>query len=201
MANPLKKSLIYLGLADEELEYDDQSRTETPARAAQAEPSSRQQTAPSPAAAPAQAAPAQAAPVHKRDATSPVQPVSTPTANRAPVTPLRRTTSTKNVVPTEMAASSEMNEILTVHPREYKDAQSIAASFRDGIPVIINLSQMTESDARRLVDFASGLSQGLYGKIERVTNKVFLLSPAHIAVSGDAAEVESDIEASFFAQS
>ena len=94
-----------------------------------------------------------------------------------------------------------MNEILTVHPREYKDAQAIAESFRDGIPVIINLSQMTEADARRLVDFASGLSQGLFGKIERVTNKVFLLSPAHIAVSGEQAEVESDIEASFFAQS
>ncbi|WP_277959255.1 cell division protein SepF, partial [Frigoribacterium faeni] len=101
----------------------------------------------------------------------------------------------KNTVP------HDMNEILTVHPREYKDAQAIAESFRDGIPVIINLSQMTEADARRLVDFASGLSQGLYGKIERVTNKVFLLSPAHIAVSGDQAEVESDIEASFFAQS
>jgi len=100
-----------------------------------------------------------------------------------------------------MAVSTEMNEILTVHPREYKDAQAIAASFRDGIPVIINLSQMSEGDARRLVDFASGLSQGLYGKIERVTNKVFLLSPAHIAVSGEAAEVESDIEASFFTQS
>jgi len=94
-----------------------------------------------------------------------------------------------------------MNEILTVHPREYKDAQSIAESFRDGIPVIINLSQMTEGDARRMIDFASGLSLGLYGKIERVTNKVFLLSPAHIAVSGEPAEVESDIEANFFAQS
>ena len=88
------------------------------------------------------------------------------------MTPLRRPIDhPKNTVP------HDMNEILTVHPREYKDAQAIAESFRDGIPVIINLSQMTEADARRLVDFASGLSQGLYGKIERVTNKVFLLVP------------------------
>jgi cell division inhibitor SepF len=57
---------------------------------------------------------------------------------------------------------------------------------------------MSEPDARRLVDFASGLSQGLYGKIERVTNKVFLLSPAHVAVSGEPAIVENDLEASFF---
>ena len=78
--------------------------------------------------------------------------------------------------------------------------RSIAENFREGIPVIINLSQMSEQEARRLVDFASGLSQGLYGKIERVTSKVFLLSPAHVAVSGDQAEVESDVEASFFTQ-
>ena len=93
-----------------------------------------------------------------------------------------------------------MNEILTVHPRAYKDAKVIAENFREGIPVIINLSQMSEPEARRLVDFASGLSEGLYGKIERVTSKVFLLSPAHVAVSGDPGEVESDVDASFFAQ-
>ncbi|MCU1529222.1 MAG: cell division protein SepF [Frondihabitans sp.] len=190
MANPLKKSLIYLGLADEELEYDDESQD---ARGQQA-PVAVQQTAPQPTASASQAAP-QARSVQKHAPVSPVQAVATPAPNRAPVTPLRRPTSTK------IAAPTEMNEILTVHPREYKDAQSIAESFRDGIPVIINLSQMTESDARRLIDFASGLSQGLLGKIERVTNKVFLLSPSHIAVSGDRAEVESDIEASFFTQS
>ncbi len=78
-----------------------------------------------------------------------------------------------------------MNEILTVHPKQYRDAQVIAESFRDGIPpVIINLSQMSDADARRLIDFASGLSLGLYGRIERVTSKVFLLSPESIAVSG-----------------
>jgi cell division inhibitor SepF len=211
MANPLKKSLIYLGLADEELEYDDESRQHESRQHDSRQRESRQHDAADRGVAPVAAqatAPQPAAAAHaphkahspKQAPVSPVQPVPAPAATRAPVTPLRRTT-TKNSAPTEMAASTEMNEILTVHPREYKDAQSIAASFRDGIPVIINLSQMSEGDARRLVDFASGLSQGLYGKIERVTNKVFLLSPAHIAVSGDAAEVESDIEASFFTQS
>jgi cell division inhibitor SepF len=91
-----------------------------------------------------------------------------------------------------------MNEILTVHPRQYRDAQVIAESFREGVPVIINLSQMSDGDARRLIDFASGLSQGLYGKIERVTSKVFLLSPAHVVVSGEAGEAEGDVDASFF---
>jgi cell division inhibitor SepF len=157
MTNPLRKTMVYLGLADEEPEYDQ---------------------APEPHTAPA----------------APAQPVALPTANRAPVTPLRR------AAPTKAVPVNDMNEILTVHPRQYKDAQVIAESFREGVPVIINLSQMTEPDARRLIDFASGLSQGLYGKIERVTNKVFLLSPAHVAVSGESAELESDVDASFFGQ-
>jgi cell division inhibitor SepF len=187
MANPLKKTMVYLGLADEELEYDEQAET------APVQPTSRA-AAPAAAASTAASSPAEHAPsapvaVAEKPHTAPTQ---TP---RAQVTPLRRVHAQK-ATPVQ-----EMNEILTVHPREYKDAQSIAESFRDGIPVIINLTQMTETDARRMIDFASGLSLGLYGKIERVTNKVFLLSPAHIAVSGEPAEVESDIEASFFAQS
>lgn len=152
MANPLRKTMVYLGLADEEFDYED---------GAQAQP-------------------------------APIAHVQQSSAGRAPVTPLRRAGNSRSVAP------AEMNEILTVHPRQYKDAQVIAESFREGIPVIINLSQMSEPEARRLVDFASGLSQGLYGKIERVTNKVFLLSPAHVAVSGDQAEVESDVDATFF---
>ena len=93
-----------------------------------------------------------------------------------------------------------MNEILTVHPRQYRDAQAIAEAFRDGIPVIINLSQMNDGDARRLIDFASGLSQGLLGKIERVTNKVFLLSPQHVSVLGEQKGGVEGAEGSFFAQ-
>ena len=162
MANPLRKTMVYLGLADEEFDYED-------------------------------AAPAAPAPVARETRESHHAPQVTGT--RAPVTPLRRAPSQKN------ASHSDMNEILTVHPRQYKDAQVIAEAFRDGIPVIINLSQMSEPEARRLVDFASGLSQGLYGKIERVTSKVFLLSPAHVAVSGDQASVDSDVDASFFSQS
>src|SRR5690606_28344163 len=112
---------------------------------------------------------------------------------RAAVTPLRK------VTPTRQAVAPSLNEILTVHPTQYSDAAIIAESFRDGIPVVINLSQMSEAEAKRLIDFASGLSMGLRGRIERVTSKVFLLSPEHIAVSGDQAEADSDVDVSFFA--
>ena len=144
MSNPIKKTMVYLGLADEEQLADGTTG------------------APAPAARP-----------------------------HAPVTPLRKA---------PVAAVPQMSEILTVHPRQYRDAQGIAEAFRDGIPVIINLSQMNDSDARRLIDFASGLSQGLRGKIERVTSRVFLLSPEHVLTSGEVTETESELEASFFAQ-
>ncbi|THG33456.1 cell division protein SepF [Naasia lichenicola] len=147
MSNPIKKTMVYLGLADDEY-YDDEP--DIPA---------------------APAAPQAVAPLQQR----------------ATVTALPKRTS-------RSAPPAEMNEILTVHPRQYRDAQSIAESFRDGIPVIINLSQMSEADARRLIDFASGLSQGLFGKIERVTNKVFLLSPAHINISGDTNPADPDLD-------
>jgi cell division inhibitor SepF len=189
MSNPLKKTMVYLGLADEELEY------EAPAAAQTANSNSaHSNSAHSNSAVAHSASPKSAAP-HSAGAGSTHSSAVHGSAGRAPVTPLRKTSAPKNV------AASEMNEILTVHPRQYKDAQAIAESFRDGIPVIINLSQMSDADARRLIDFASGLSQGLYGKIERVTAKVFLLSPSHVVVSGDNAGEEPDAEASFFAQS
>ncbi|MBY0687810.1 cell division protein SepF [Microbacterium marinilacus] len=158
MANPLKKTMVYLGLADEE-EYEDAPEQQSH----------------------------QAARTHRDEPAH-------DDAKPAPVTPLRR----PSVV--RQPAAAAVNEIVTVHPKQYRDAQTIAEHFRDGIPVIINLSQMSDADARRLIDFASGLSLGLYGRIERVTSKVFLLSPENIAVSGDGGIAHADPEAAPFSQ-
>ncbi|WP_397333819.1 cell division protein SepF [Ornithinimicrobium sp. INDO-MA30-4] len=79
-----------------------------------------------------------------------------------------------------------MNRINTIHPRTYNEAKNIGESFRTGTPVIMNLTEMDDSDAKRLVDFAAGLAFGLHGSIERVTSKVFLLSPSHVEVEGGA---------------
>ena len=152
MSNPLKKTMVYLGLADEEEVYDEPA-PQQPGRRAQA--------------------------------------VEKPAA---PVTPLHRPTVVRQPAPAMISV------ILTVHPKQYRDAQVIAENFRDGIPVIINLSQMSDADARRLIDFASGLSLGLYGRIERVTSKVFLLSPENVAVSGDGAVAQADPESVPFSQ-
>lgn len=142
MANPLKKTMMFLGLADEEYEDD---YVQQPEREEHIRP-----------------APAAPAPRH----------------GSATVTQLRR----PPVAP--VAPMPEMTEILTVHPRTYDEAPAIADAFREGVPVIINLSQMPDPKARRVVDFVSGLAAGLSGRFERVAEKVFLLSPAYISVSG-----------------
>ncbi|QEA30003.1 MULTISPECIES: cell division protein SepF [Microbacterium] len=157
MGNPLKKTMVYLGLADEEEVYEEEAQA--PARAHRERDREREEPAP------------------------------------APVTPLRRP------VAVRQPSAGAVNEILTVHPKQYRDAQLIAESFREGVPVIINLSQMSDADARRLIDFASGLSLGLYGRIERVTSKVFLLSPENIAVSGHGGIAHADAESAGFDQS
>ncbi|MDQ0725069.1 cell division protein SepF [Microbacterium sp. W4I20] len=159
MGNPLKKTMVYLGLADEEEVYEEE--TQAPARAHRERDRDRDREEPAP----------------------------------APVTPLRRP------VAVRQPAAGTVNEILTVHPKQYRDAQLIAESFREGVPVIINLSQMSDADARRLIDFASGLSLGLYGRIERVTSKVFLLSPENIAISGHGGIAHADAESAGFDQS
>ena len=79
-------------------------------------------------------------------------------------------------------ATAELNAIHTVHPRSYNDARQLGEHFRSGHPVILNLSEMADADAKRIVDFAAGLVFGRHGTIERVTNKVFLLSPQNVDV-------------------
>ena len=80
---------------------------------------------------------------------------------------------------------SDLARITTLHPRTYNEARTIGEHFREGTPVIMNLTEMMDSDAKRLVDFAAGLVFGLHGSIERVTNKVFLLSPANVEVTAE----------------
>ena len=156
MSNPLKKTMVFLGLAEEGLEEEPVAQA-----APEREPAPSAQAAAKPTQAP-----------------------------RPAVAPLRRVTPVRNQAP------QAMNEIFTVHPTAYRDAQAIAESFRDGIPVIMNLSRMSDDEAKRLIDFSSGLTLGLNGRIERVTSKVFLLTPEHIEVGSD--EPASEADGSFF---
>jgi cell division inhibitor SepF len=94
---------------------------------------------------------------------------------------------------------AELSRITTLHPRTYNEARAVGEQYRDGTPVIMNLSEMNDADAKRLVDFAAGLIFATRGSIERVTNKVFLLSPPNVTVA--AADKQRIADAGFFNQS
>ncbi|KRF17391.1 cell division protein SepF [Nocardioides sp. Soil797] len=101
-------------------------------------------------------------------------------------------------VPTQEVVA-ELSRITTLHPRTYNEARTIGENFRDGVPVIMNLSEMDDNDAKRLVDFAAGLVFATRGSIERVTSKVFLLSPPNVTVAAE--DKERIAEGGFFNQS
>ena len=96
-------------------------------------------------------------------------------------------------------ASAPLSRITTLHPRTYNEARVIGENFRDGVPVIMNLSEMDDGDAKRLVDFAAGLVFSVHGSIERVTSKVFLLSPPNVDVAAE--DKQRIAEGGFFNQS
>jgi cell division inhibitor SepF len=171
MAGALRKTMIYLGLADGDENYDaDQFDV-----AEQPEPRRSE-------------------PTREDRQHAPVAVAAEPdTEYRAPVTPIKRAPSSRD-------EDSSLRQITTVHPRSYNDAKIIGESFRDGIPVIMNVTDMGEGDAKRLVDFSAGLVFGLHGSIERVTNKVFLLSPSTVEVLGEDKKSSED-QATFFNQS
>ncbi len=173
MAGALRKTMIYLGLADGDEHYESEPRNYKEQVQNDEDDSvenSREDSRSEPT-------------VSKR----------TIDEYRAPVTPIKRAPSTREDV-------GNLRQITTIHPRSYNDAKVIGESFRSGIPVIMNVTDMGEGDAKRLVDFSAGLVFGLYGSIERVTNKVFLLSPSYIEVLGEEKK-NSDAESSFFNQS
>jgi len=145
MAGALRKTMVYLGLAEDDERYEGYDEYDYD------EPQQRQEAA-----------------QQERSAAVTQLPQRTPVA--------------RVVRDVEVGG---LNRITTIHPRTYNEAKNIGESFRDGTPVIMNLSDMDDADAKRLVDFAAGLVFGLHGSIERVTSKVFLLSPAHVEVSAE----------------
>ena len=98
----------------------------------------------------------------------------------APSTALER-----RAVERRPSTASDLARIETVTPRTYNDARTVGEHYRSGVPVIMNLSEIDDDDAKRLVDFAAGLVFAVHGSINRVTAKVFLLSPENITVTDE----------------
>jgi cell division inhibitor SepF len=84
----------------------------------------------------------------------------------------------------ESIASPNVKVHLVI-PRSFNDAQQIADRFKDGVPVILNLQQSDQELSKRLIDFASGLTYALDGGMQRIADKVFLLTPRNVEVSAE----------------
>lgn len=84
---------------------------------------------------------------------------------------------------------NEVSSIETVTPDSYADAGVIAEILRDGVPVIVNVHNMSDADTRRLVDFMAGLKAGLMGESKRVAETVYLLAPNGVDIDADADDV------------
>ena len=179
MAEKLKRAAAWLGLVadDRYADYDDDTdateRTEGISRDELLGAQEKQ--------------PASVTPLETRRTTPPAAHGSTPVPiqGAAPA-------------PAPTPRTADVSRIITVHPRTYNEARTIGEHYRDGVPVIMNLTEMEDVDAKRLVDFAAGLIFGLRGTIERVTSKVFLLSPQNVTVT---AEDKERIAGGFFNQS
>jgi cell division inhibitor SepF len=110
-----------------------------------------------------------------------------------PPSPLREATGPPERVPAAAVpeqrdrGAAALSTITTLQPRSYNEARTIGERYRDGVPVIMNLTELDDAAAKRLVDFAAGLAFALRGSIDKVTNRVFLLTPADVEVSADDA--------------
>jgi cell division inhibitor SepF len=168
MSGAMRRIGEYLGLLEDTGRYDDYAYDDLDERT--------QETEPVQAARPArldkrtehvEARPAPVADLAERRRTS-------PGAHPAPVSPVAAA-----------PAVAELSRIITLHPRTYNEARVVGENFRDGLPVIMNLTEMDDNDAKRLVDFAAGLVFATRGTIERITAKVFLLSPPNVSVAAE----------------
>ncbi|SDN72122.1 cell division protein SepF [Actinacidiphila guanduensis] len=207
MAGAMRKMAVYLGLVEDDgydgpgFDPDDEFEPEMaapPSGRAAPEPELAEPRRPHNQHVPAgRLQPPQDEPPRLVHAPAPREPRIAPVAS---ITPERQNLE-KNapVIMPKVVSEREPYRITTLHPRTYNEARTIGEHFREGTPVIMNLTEMDDTDAKRLVDFAAGLVFGLHGSIERVTQKVFLLSPANVDVTAeDKARIA---EGGFFNQS
>lgn len=141
MAMMWKRTLVYLGLAEDEDEFDDVQQDESPRE----EPTQMVRT------------------IRREDAHP---------AGRAVV----------RSIPTQGAAPRQVH---VVEPRIYDDAQEFADRFKGGVPVILNLRQTEPKHAARILHFASGLVYGLNGRMQKVADQVYIITPFNMEVSAD----------------
>jgi cell division inhibitor SepF len=177
----MKKTMVYLGLLDDEYdEYDDledrapRAFTSTPARVESRQPEYEQPEEYSGGMSRIRTIP--------RESAMP-SPVRTPVAAQQPPRP-----STVRAVPVETALGGVAGTAARVHvvaPARFGDAKEIADRLKDNRPVIVNLQMADRDLQRRMIDFCSGVTYALSGEMEKVADQVFLLAPTNVKVSDE----------------
>jgi cell division inhibitor SepF len=207
-----RKTLVYFGLADEDYEYDDDMMSDrTDAEASYREPAYRdREPARREAREPAYREPAYREPAYRerqnvkrldresrRRPNSDFDDIFAEEGNRNQRMPSsqQRGASVRSL-PT--AVEQPQVRVHLVMPKNFNDAQVIADKYKGDIPVILNLQSSETELAKRLIDFASGLTYALDGGMQRVADKVFLLTPKNVEVSAE--ERQRMLEKGFFNQ-
>ena len=108
---------------------------------------------------------------------------------QAPVSEARSSSTSRIKAPRPSRRGNEVSSIETVSPTSYADAGIIAEILREGVPVIVNVHNLSDTDTRRLVDFMAGLKAGLMGESKRVSESVYLLAPYGVEIDADADDV------------
>lgn len=179
LSDSLRKVAVYFGLAEDREYYDDEPEYREP-RAPERETESRYEERPNVRRLQSR---------RRRDEIDDI--FGEDPASERRTAPLRAVGGRAN-------GRGEVRVHLVV-PKSFNDAQDVADKFKDSIPVIINL-QSSETDlSKRLIDFASGLTYALDGGMQRIADKVFLLTPRNVEVSAE--ERAALIEKGFFNQS
>ena len=170
-ADVWNKTLVYFGIAEEEEWDEDGYLTDEELRAAYAERPNVRRLAP-----------------RRRsqefdDWTDP-EPATARTSVLRPSPERRQTAEPRRLRGVESLASPNV-KVHLILPRSFNDAQQIADRFKDGVPVILNLQGSDQDLSKRLIDFASGLTYALDGGMQRIADKVFLLTPRNVEVSAE----------------
>jgi len=193
------KTLVYFGLADEDYEYDDEMVSVRPdIEPAYREPSYRDRE-------PAYREPASRDRQHvkridrdsRRRSSSDFDDIFSDEGNRNQRGGVSQQRGAA-VRPLPTAVETPQVRVHLVMPKNFNDAQVIADKYKGDIPVILNLQSSETELAKRLIDFASGLTYALDGGMQRVADKVFLLTPKNVEVSAE--ERQRMLEKGFFNQ-
>ena len=173
LADQWNRTLVYFGIAEENEEwYDDEdghTAEESLEQSYRDRPNVRRLTP------------------RRRSRTSTTGPTPRPTREQSPARPRRRAPGVRSRRSRQLEAVPNPNSVRVhlVLPRSFNDAQQIADRFKQSIPVILNLQSADAELSKRLIDFASGLTYALNGGMQRVADKVFLLTPRNVEVSAE----------------